>query len=375
MFYSQEIPTTEKFFPGPRTYQIHGAHRLCFCYVESMNKYFRWGLISICTLAFIIIFLPFYTEILTAGVFAFALDPLLKKLPKSKFIQKSSIYFKHKQWVAISLSGLIILIVFPIIFVIYSLISTVNKITAAGFTNSEYYKDVVNLKSVVLQHAQAVLRALNLERKVDLTTLGNDFLDHLGTLIGGLSGRFLSHLPELFLSTFVLAEHRQLRAIMVRARLISLDSLNELAAIFQKSCATILLASVIIGTIQAVIMSTGSALLDIGDYSVVFIVTFFLSFIPVLGGPPVALFMVLLSLVEMKFGAAITFLCLAVVIATVDNVIRPYLSGGEEVHPVVVLIGLIGATLIFGFPGLFLGPVITSVTTKIYSTYILGDTA
>jgi predicted PurR-regulated permease PerM len=52
----------------------------------------------------------------------------------------------------------------------------------------------------------------------------------------------------------------------------------------------------------------------------------------------------------------------AVVIMNVDNFLRPRLIAmHSQVHPVVILIGIIGGTKTFGFVGFLVGPVIFAI--------------
>jgi Ca2+-transporting ATPase len=52
----------------------------------------------------------------------------------------------------------------------------------------------------------------------------------------------------------------------------------------------------------------------------------------------------------------------ALVISSVDNVIRPLvIKGRVQVHPLLLLFALIGGAQAFGLLGIFLGPVLLSV--------------
>ncbi len=347
-----------------------------------MNKHFKWVLTGLLTLAFIIIFAPFFTEILMAGIFAFALDPLLKKIAHSKWVQTSSIYFKRKQWVALILSTLTLAITLPIFFAVYSLYDSINEAATDGFQNSDFYKDIIHTKAIVIQYADQIIGGLNLKRKVDLIAISDHYINELGRHAITLSGKAISQLPELLMYIFVfccalyffLAEHRSLRSIFIKSRMVAPAEMDRLIEIFQKSCSSTLFASFVTGFIQATIVSLGSALLKVGDFFVIFVVTFFLSFIPVVGAAPVALFLAFLSLIKMNYGSAIALVVVSVIAGTIDNILRPVLvSSGDDVHPVVVLLGLIGAIIIFGIPGLFLGPVIATVTVQLYTVYVLSD--
>lgn len=56
----------------------------------------------------------------------------------------------------------------------------------------------------------------------------------------------------------------------------------------------------------------------------------------------------------------IAFVAYAVVlVGTVDNFLRPFVIGRTgEIHPALVLIGIVGGLVAFGFAGLFLGPLV-----------------
>lgn len=347
-----------------------------------MNKHFKCILIGLLTFAFILIFSPFFTEILIAGIFAFALDPVMKKMATSHIVQKYSIYFKRKQWVAITLATLTFAFTLPIFFAIYSLYNIINETAADGFQNSDFYKDVMHTKSIVIQYADKLIASLNFKRNFDLVAISDQFINEAGRKVISISGQALTQLPQLLMYIFVfccalyffLAEHRSLRSIFIKSRLVSPPEMDHLIKIFQKSCSSTLFASFVTGFIQASIVSLGSALLNVGDFFVIFVVTFFLSFIPVVGAAPVALFLAFLSLIKMNYGAAIALIVVSLIAGTIDNLLRPYLvSSDDDIHPVVVLLGLIGSILIFGVSGLFLGPVITTVTVKLYSVYVLSD--
>ena len=57
----------------------------------------------------------------------------------------------------------------------------------------------------------------------------------------------------------------------------------------------------------------------------------------------------------------------AVVVTTVDNIIRPLVVGGKvQLHPLVLVFSILGGVDVFGFLGLFLGPVIASVLSVLF---------
>ncbi len=72
-------------------------------------------------------------------------------------------------------------------------------------------------------------------------------------------------------------------------------------------------------------------------------------------------------------GVGLLVFCGAIV-STSDNILRPKLVGeGAQVHPLIVLIGVLGGLQVFGFMGFILGPVVLAVFLSILKIYEEGS--
>ncbi|HLF16479.1 MAG TPA: AI-2E family transporter [Candidatus Thermoplasmatota archaeon] len=59
-----------------------------------------------------------------------------------------------------------------------------------------------------------------------------------------------------------------------------------------------------------------------------------------------------------------------IVVSQVDNFVRPKLIGNRaDIHPLFVLVGVLGGVAAFGFIGLFLGPVLVGVTLSVLKVW------
>ncbi|MFK0089836.1 AI-2E family transporter [Pseudomonas sp. NPDC090755] len=120
----------------------------------------------------------------------------------------------------------------------------------------------------------------------------------------------------------------------------------------------------VIGTAaaQAVLALIGFLIAGVPGALVLAIVTFMLSLIPM--GPPLAWVPATAWLVwQGEYGMAV-FLGIwgTFIISGVDNVLKPYLiSRGGDLPLVIVLLGVFGGLLAFGFIGLFIGPTLLAV--------------
>jgi predicted PurR-regulated permease PerM len=128
----------------------------------------------------------------------------------------------------------------------------------------------------------------------------------------------------------------------------------------------------VIGTAaaQAVLALIGFMIAGIPGALVLGIFTFLLSLIPM--GPPLAWIPAVGWLIWQEHYAMAVFLGLwgTFVVSGVDNVLKPYLiSRGGDLPVVIVLVGVFGGLLAFGFIGLFLGPTFLAVGYRLMSDW------
>jgi len=129
----------------------------------------------------------------------------------------------------------------------------------------------------------------------------------------------------------------------------------------------------VIGTAaaQAILALIGFLIVGVPGAVVLGILTFGLSLIPM--GPPLLWLPITGWLAyHGNYGLAIfLFAWGTFVVSGVDNVLKPYLiSRGGNLPLVVVLFGVFGGLLAFGFMGLFLGPVLLSVAYSLIDDWI-----
>ena len=104
------------------------------------------------------------------------------------------------------------------------------------------------------------------------------------------------------------------------------------------------------------------------------VLTFFLSIVPV--GPPLVWVPATVWLVMQGSPGWAVFMALwgFFGISGVDNVVKPYLiSRGSSLPFILVLLGVLGGVLTFGFIGLFLGPTMLAVGYRILQEWIVSE--
>lgn len=133
---------------------------------------------------------------------------------------------------------------------------------------------------------------------------------------------------------------------------------------FKVCCREIFFSNLITGVLQASIVSIGALIFGVGDFFLVFFITFVFSFIPVIGAAPVAVLIGAICLLEARVGAGLSMMVVEGVAGLSDNIIRPVLGslGELKAHPLIGFLAVIGGVISFGLPGLFIGPLVVSLS-------------
>ena len=96
------------------------------------------------------------------------------------------------------------------------------------------------------------------------------------------------------------------------------------------------------------------------------------SIVPAVGSSiiwlPAAIIMLVLG--HIWQGVTILVFC-AVVISSVDNLLRPALMGRDvQMHPLLIFLSTLGGIVVFGFSGFILGPVIASLFLATWELFL-----
>lgn len=113
---------------------------------------------------------------------------------------------------------------------------------------------------------------------------------------------------------------------------------------------------------QGVLATIGFWIADVPGATFLGFATFFLSLIPI--GPPLVWGSAALWLFSENHHYMAGFLVLwgALIIGSVDNIMKPYfISRGSNLPLLLVLLGIMGGVLAFGFIGVFIGPTLLAL--------------
>ncbi|MCC2678819.1 MAG: hypothetical protein K0R29_1395 [Pseudobdellovibrio sp.] len=334
-------------------------------YNERRHKIFRYLVVGSVFFAFAFMFWRFATAILLAAMLAFALQDTVAKLEARRFSRRSSSL--------ILMSAIVIFIGFPLIFLILKLVSSFNEYSEIGFKNTKAFTWLMQ----IIHQAQDALNTLARSFNISLSALSKptEFLtDHVGT-IGGWATAFVTGIPGFIVSViafslalfYFLNESNQIKKTFINWDLLSEPETDQLVMVVKKSARLALVSTLLVAAIQAAIISIFAVFCGFDDFFLVYIFTFIFALIPVVGCAPPALFLILVSFMNDKPGAAIAMVVAFAIASTSDNVIKAMLlkSANDQIHPVISLLALVGAIFAYGPAGILIGPIVMQLAFNV----------
>lgn len=202
-----------------------------------------------------------------------------------------------------------------------------------------------------------------------------------------LGSKFLLSIPRLFINLFVMFFTmfyflRNGDYFLKRINDYLKMQKNEYAHILSRLKEIIrgvIYGYVMIACIQGILGALGFYLFGVSSPVFWGVVMALLALIPVLGTGfvwvPASVVLVLEGLAQgsnlVVLRGAGLFLYGLLIVSTVDNVLRPHLIGEKaKVHPILILVGVMGGLLFFGPLGVIIGPLLLSMTQVIVEVYL-----
>ena len=307
---------------------------------------------------FFYIMLPFMISIIFGGILAMALAPFVDFLIRRGLSRGTS------------------LIIFSLNLALVALIPVVGFFIRGSRMVTQMLHES-NLSELTIKFTNSmhnligkVCKIYDLD-KTFVVAKFTSFVSHIGGFFSETFNNFFSELPLVLMMGLItilsvycfLREAEKIRALFDRYFHFSEENGEAFIHMCRVCCREVFFSNIITGILQATIVSVGALVFDIGDFFLVFFITFIVSFIPIIGAAPVAAVLAVLCFMDNRFGAGVGMMILSVVSGLADNIIRPYLGtlGEVEVHPFIGLLAVIGGVSMFGLPGLFIGPLVASL--------------
>ena len=327
--------------------------------IKNFNIAYLLWILLIAGVGVIILFLPFATAMIVAGVLATLFSKPYQWM--ARFIGRS--------WSAF-VSCLLILLLIIIPFLI-----TAGLVTKEIRGAISYFSENPEIIQDGMAYINSFVQGIPFIQSLEFSSLfnkGGDLgLSFLQKTYTGVSAFFFWLFIMFFsLFYFLLDGKRVVRYVM---HLSPLKNHQERVLIreFMSISRATLKGTVVIGVIQGVLGGVLFWVVGVPSPITWGVVMVILSIIPVLGSGLVWTPVGIAMLFSGAIWQGITILAFGLgVISTIDNILRPKFVGHDsQMHPLLVLLATLGGIIVFGIIGFIIGPIIVSLFLALLRIY------
>ena len=338
------------------------------------RRFFFLAFLTLVTLAFLAILLPFYSALMWAAILALLFSPmerkLLARMPRSR-----------NAATLVTIGAVMLIVIIPVIILTGSLVSQgaqIYGLIRSGKVNfGAYFGQIVEGLPTWLRHMldqQGLLDVGTIQQK--LAESGSEigqFVASQAVNIGQNTAHILASTGILlYVLFFLLRDGGELTAIFRKAIPMEDEQKNHLLSKFAAVVKATVQGNIAIAAMQGAL--GGFIVWVLGFQGAILwgVVMAFLSLVPAVGSGLVWGPMAIYLMATGSVGKGVLLLAYGVgVIGLVDNIMRPLLVGKDTRMPdYLVLISTIGGMSLFGLNGFVIGPLIAALFMASWDLYV-----
>jgi len=269
--------------------------------------------------------------------------------------------FRLADWLAAGLTTLVVLV---IVLVPVGLLVARAGVDAAAMARRP---EGVKLDPAVLD---GLMKTINEATGLHLTADGVNaalrgvFEESIGPIAAkapAVIGKLLLGLVVTIVGCFYfLADGPRMLAAVMRLVPLEVRYQWQLLEEFEEVSRAVVSATLLAAVVQAILGGIGYAVAGLDNVFLLTLLTFFMAMVPIVGAAAVwgAASLYLLFFVRDSWTAAGLAAWGALVVSTVDNLIKPLvLQGQSKLHPLLALLSVLGGVTALGPIGIFVGPI------------------
>jgi predicted PurR-regulated permease PerM len=305
----------------------------------------------------IVIMQPFLTYIVLAAILTYALFPVYR------FILNRLHRPDTSSVIAILIS--LLLMVLPTVFLASELVQQMSGV-------------YTNLQIDNIQRVADYLSGLSGNR-VDFQGMLTSSIDQIRRTIVGLAPDIIGSVGEisiglvimLFVMFYGFTDGERFLSRLKELLPLDPDLKESLFYEVRTITQAVLYGQVMTALIQGTLGAIGLLIFGIQNWIFWGAIMIIMAFLPVLGTPIIWVPAAVGLILDGETGRGIGLLIFgSVLVVGIDNFFRPRLvSGRTKVHPVLILIGVLGGLKIFGFVGMLVGPLILALLVALIKFY------
>lgn len=198
------------------------------------------------------------------------------------------------------------------------------------------------------------------------TIVGKTALSLLQDLVGDLPKLMIVNVVILIGVYVILVNAHEILSWLRKLSPLSSSKTDRLFNRIGGLSSSSVLATIASGFVQACIIGIVLFVMQTPGAWLITMTAFVLSFVPIIGTAPVAIYLIGSAALAGNWSHVIVFAVTAVVVGVSDNIVRPFvLSDAGKINGFIAFVAAVGALETMGFYGLFLGPVVAGAVLSL----------
>lgn len=319
-------------------------------------------LLGVALLVVLMMFLPFLKLLALAAILAVLFMPIHKRITAR---------FKSETWGSVVSLILLILIIGVPLFIIgqmlfSELFNALNSLRQNGSTF-----DRATIAHYVPESLKPIVEGISQDLGQKISGLAGSAVASFTNIVSNLAGFALSVFLVFFATYYLMLDGGRIKKYINDIFPLSEEHENRLIAKLEAAVNGVVKGQFLVALIQGIVATVGFIIFGVPNPFLWGMLTVLAALVPNIGTALSLVPAVLYLLVSGQTGHAVGLAIWgALAVGTIDNIVSPRLVGSRvQLHPLLVLLSVIGGLQLFGFIGFLLGPIITAVFVTMLDIY------
>ena len=221
-------------------------------------------------------------------------------------------------------------------------------------------------------YVQKVIPSFNINVSSYLHATLSFLVDNLGSVFSRAVGMVFQTFIMLLALFFLFRDGTQFRSFIISLSPLANEYDERILKRMERAISSVVKGKLLIILIQGILASVGFFIFGVPSPVLWGALTSIAALIPAVGVAVVFIPAVAYLFVTSGFGGAVGLLIFGVAIGAIDNLLGPALyEKGLEMHPLIILLSVLGGLVLFGPIGFLAGPVTLSLLLALLDIYPL----
>jgi predicted PurR-regulated permease PerM len=336
---------------------------------KKLQLYFFIGLLLAVTALTVALFEPFIAPIALAFMAAVVMRPLHDRLLREVGGRRTLASFLSVLFVLVVIIVPLGILIQQITLESYNFYVDVREQGLGGFDHLTWY---------FIHPVQKFYPAFDPDIPGYIKSVAGGFVSNASHIFSSTASIALSAFIAIVAFFYMLRDGHAFRKLAVRLSPLADDYDNDIIDKIERAVNSVVRGSLFTSLVKGLLATAGFAIFGVSHAILWGMLTAIVSLLPGIGAGltiiPAVLYLAALDKTGMAIGLAVWGI---VAVGLVDNILMPFIVGkGFTVHPLLVLLSVIGGIAFFGPVGLFLGPLVIALFAallEIYKLIILDD--